>query len=154
MRRLPTSVLHSIAWLAIACVVPADQAASLLVRNVNGYTLDGSGKLQRFEALLSSDGKIVATGTAGELAARDATARSVDGGGRTLLPGLIDAHGHVMGLGFLNTQLDLTTTRSLGEALAAIKAYSAQHAKTAWIRGRGWNQTIWKLGRFPTAHEL
>src|SRR6188768_3101878 len=142
------------AMLCAVLVPPIAHAASLLVRNINGYTLDNSGKLLRFQALLAIDGKVVATGTAGELAARDSNARSVDGGGRTLLPGLIDAHGHVMGLGFLNTQLDLTETKSLGDALAAIKGYSAQHAKAAWIRGRGWNQAIWKLGRFPTAHEL
>ncbi|HEX3123465.1 MAG TPA: amidohydrolase [Rhodanobacteraceae bacterium] len=141
---------------ALCAVLPPSIAhgTSVLVRNVNGYTLDASGKLQRFEALLASDGKVVATGTAGELTARDASARSVDGGGRTLLPGLIDAHGHVMGLGFLNTQLDLTATKSLPDALAATKRYSAQHAQAVWIRGRGWNQAIWKLGRFPTAHEL
>ncbi len=153
-RSRQSTMLAIMAVLCAVLVPPVAQCASLLVRNVNGYTLDASGKLQRFEALLANDGKVVATGTASELAARDATARSVDGGGRTLLPGLIDAHGHVMGLGFLNTQLDLTATKSLGDALAAVKAYSAQHAKAAWIRGRGWNQAIWKLGRFPTAREL
>ncbi len=146
--------LAIIAALSAVLALPVAHGAGLLVRNVNGYTLDAGGNLQRFEALLASDGKIVATGTASELAARDASARSVDGGGRTLLPGLIDAHGHVMGLGFLNTQLDLTATKSLGDALSAIKGYSAQHAQAAWIRGRGWNQAIWKLGRFPTAQEL
>ena len=154
MCRLRTAVLYPIALLVAACVAPATQAASVLVRNINGYTLDSSGKLQRFEALLATDGKIVATGAGSELAARDASAHSVDGGGRTLLPGLIDAHGHVMGLGFLNTQMDLSGTKSLGDALAAVKSYSTQHARTAWIRGRGWNQAIWKLGRFPTAREL
>jgi predicted amidohydrolase YtcJ len=149
-----SAVLAIMVMLYAALVPPIAHGASVLVRNVNGYTLDSAGKLQRFEALLASDGKIVATGTGSELAARDASAHSFDGGGRTLLPGLIDAHGHVMGLGFLNTQLDLTTTTSLADALAAIKAYSAQHAKATWIRGRGWNQAIWKLGRFPTAREL
>jgi len=147
----------AVAVLAISYAIlapPTASAASLLVRNVNGYTLDSTGKLQRFQELLASDGKIVATGSAGELASRDAHAKTVDGGGRTLLPGLIDAHGHVMGLGFLNTQLDLTATRSLADALAAVKAYSAQHAQATWIRGRGWNQANWKLGRFPTAREL
>ena len=149
-----TAALCNVGLLLVLAVSPAAHAASLLVHNVNGYMLDAGGKLQRFEALLASDGKIVATGTARDLATRDASARSVDGGRRTLLPGLIDAHGHVMGLGFLNTQLDLTATKSLGDALAAVKAYSAQHGTAAWIRGRGWNQAIWKLGRFPTAHEL
>ncbi|HZX90424.1 MAG TPA: amidohydrolase family protein, partial [Rudaea sp.] len=153
-RSRQSAVLAIVAVLYCVFVPSTARGASLLVRNVNGYTLDAGGKLQRFQALLASDGRIVATGTADELAARDASARSIDGAGRTLLPGLIDAHGHVMGLGFLSTQLDLTTTKSLGDALAAAEAYSAQHAKAAWIRGRGWNQAIWKLGRFPTAHEL
>jgi len=153
-RSRPTAVLAIMAMSYAVLASPVACGASLLVRNVNGYTLDSAGKLQRFEALLATDGKIVATGKADELAVRDASAQSVDGAGRTLLPGLIDAHGHVMGLGFLSTQLDLTTTKSLADALAAVRAYSAQHAQAAWIRGRGWNQAIWKLGRFPTAREL
>ena len=153
-RSRPTAVLAIMAMSYAVLASPVACGASLLVRNVNGYTLDSAGKLQRFEALLATDGKIVATGKADELAVRDASAQSVDGAGRTLLPGLIDAHGHVMGLGFLSTQLDLTTTKSLADALAAVKTYSAQHAQAAWIRGRGWNQAIWKLGRFPTALEL
>ena len=44
------------------CVWQASTAAYLLLRHVNGYTLDGSGKLQRFEALLVDHGKVVATG--------------------------------------------------------------------------------------------
>jgi predicted amidohydrolase YtcJ len=148
--------VFAVAALLLIAAIESRSArgADLLVRNVNGYTLDASGKLQRFQSLLVDGGKIVATGTDTQMASRAGGARAFDGGGRTLLPGLIDAHGHVMGLGFLNTQLDLTATKSLGDALAAIKGYSAQHSQTAWIRGRGWNQAIWKLGRFPTAHEL
>ncbi|HEY2395308.1 MAG TPA: amidohydrolase [Rudaea sp.] len=133
---------------------PAAFAADLLLRNVNGYTLDARGKLQRFQALLVEDSKVVATGTGAELQARAGNARIVDGGGRTLLPGLIDAHGHVMALGVASTQIDLSGTKSLGDALARVKAFSGTHAHAAWIRGRGWNQAIWKLGRFPTAQEL
>jgi len=48
----------------------------------------------------------------------------------------------------------LSETRSLGEAQAKIRAYAAAHPDRAWIIGRGWNQELWKLGRFPTAAEL
>ena len=129
-------------------------AADLLVRNVNGYTLAGDGKLQRFSELLVDHGKVVATGAGAELAARAGDARRVDGGGRTLLPGLIDAHGHVMGLGYVATQIDLSGTKTLAAALDAVKQFAAQHRDAGWIRGRGWNQATWKLGRFPTAKEL
>ena len=71
-----------------------------------------------------------------------------------MLPGLIDAHGHVLDLGYARNQVDLTGTQTLDEALAKIKAYAAAHPDAAWISGGGWNQEIWKLGRFPTAKEL
>ncbi|MGN6654333.1 MAG: amidohydrolase [Rhodanobacter sp.] len=133
---------------------PLGHAADLLVSNVNGYTLDSHGKLQRFQALLVDGGKVVATGSTAELQSRADGARVVDGHGRTLLPGLIDAHGHVLELGYARNSVDLSETRSLDEALAKVKAYAKAHPQAKWIRGGGWNQVIWKLGRFPTAAEL
>ncbi|MFI4969025.1 MAG: amidohydrolase [Lysobacterales bacterium] len=135
---------------------PFATAADLLVDHVNGYTLDSAGKLQRFEALLVDHGKVAQTGGHAELASRAGNARVVDGHGRTLLPGLIDAHGHghALELGFARNQVDISGTPSLDEALAKVKAYAAAHPDARWITGGGWNQEIWKLGRFPTAQEL
>ena len=66
-------------------------AADLLLGNVNGYTLDRAGTLQRFDALLVDAGKVVAAGKRTDLAKRAGDAKVVDGKGRTVLPGLIDA---------------------------------------------------------------
>jgi len=140
--------------LALLAIAPAVQAADLLVDNVNGYTLDSQGKLQHFQALLVDQGKVVATGDSAELASQAGDAKVIDGQGKTLLPGLIDAHGHVLELGYASNSVDLTGTRSLDEALAKIKAYADAHPEAEWIQGGGWNQEIWKLGRFPTAKEL
>lgn len=140
--------------LALLALAPAVQAADLLVDNVNGYTLDSHGKLQHFQALLVDQGKVVATGSHAELTARAHGAKVVDGHGRTLLPGLIDAHGHVLELGYARNSVDLTGTQSLDDALAKVKAYATAHPDEKWIVGGGWNQEIWKLGRFPTAKEL
>ncbi|MEP6940457.1 MAG: amidohydrolase [Rudaea sp.] len=145
-------------FLTIVCLVlllaPPLHAADLFVRNVNGYTLGSDGRLQRFAALLDDNGRVVGTGSLAQLAARAGSARVVDGSGRTLLPGLIDAHGHVMELGFARGQVDLAGSESLAVALALVKAHAASNPEAAWIRGGGWNQAIWKLGRFPTASEL
>jgi predicted amidohydrolase YtcJ len=140
--------------LAAALFAAPAAAADLFVDRVDGYTLDGDGTLKRFESMLVDEGKVVATGSHAELAARAAGATVVDGGGRTLLPGLIDAHAHVMGLGVALRQADLMPTKSLAEALALVKSYAAAHPQTPWVQGRGWNQAVWKLGRFPTAQEL
>ena len=140
--------------LALLALAPAVQAADLLVDNVNGYTLDSHGKLQHFQALLVDQGKVVATGSHAELASRAGDAKVIDGYGKTLLPGLIDAHGHVLELGYARNSVDLVGTKSLDEALAKVKAYAKAHPDAKWILGSGWNQEIWKLGRFPTAKEL
>ncbi len=148
----------SMRWLpallaAMLCTTPA-LAADLFVDHVNGYTLDSAGRLQRFQAMLVEDGKVVAIGTHEALAPRAGKAQRLDGKGRTLLPGLIDAHGHVMELGIALRRADLRDTRSLAAALDTIKTYAASHPDTPWVLGHGWNQVIWKLGRFPTAREL
>ena len=129
-------------------------AHTLLVLNVNGYTLDSAGEVQRFEAMLVKDGKVLATGAADHLLTMTELDAIHDGQGNTLLPGLIDAHGHVMGLGQGLREVDLSGTRTLDEALERVRAWAQAHPELPWISGRGWNQVIWKLDRFPTAAEL
>lgn len=141
--------------LLLATVLSGAAHAATFVENVKGYTFDGLGRLQKFEAALIDDsGKVSAVGTREMLKPRAAKADVVNGGGAVMLPGLIDAHGHVMGLGQLALEVDLSGTRSLDEALAKVKAYAEANPQARWIKGRGWNQEVWGLGRFPTAEEL
>ena len=74
--------------------------------------------------------------------------------GRTVVPGLIDAHGHVMALGERAMSLDLSATKSLAEAQEALRRYAAARPTPPWIRGGGWNQEQWRLGRFPAAADI
>lgn len=142
------------AFLLATMLGGAAQAATF-VENVKGYTFDGLGRLQTFEAaLIDDDGKIAAVGANAMLKQRAGEAEVVDGGGAVMLPGLIDAHGHVMGLGQMALEVDLSGTRSLEEALEAVRAYAEANPDAKWIKGRGWNQESWGLDRFPTAEEL
>jgi predicted amidohydrolase YtcJ len=129
--------------------------ADTVIDHAKGYTLNAAGQLVQFSSLAFDDkGRITAVGSAAEVAAKAPTARHVDLKGKTVLPGLIDAHGHVFGLGAMLTELDLAGTPTLAAALKAAGAYARAHPAQAWLRGRGWNQEIWKLGRFPSAAEL
>lgn len=143
-------------FLAAASIGPLASAhADTVIDHANGYTLNAKGDLVQFESMAFDDkGRIVAVGSAAEVAAKAPNAKHVDLNGQTVLPGLIDAHGHVFGLGGMLTQLDLSTTTSLQGALKAIGDYAAKGARQDWLLGRGWNQENWKLGRFPTAAEL
>jgi predicted amidohydrolase YtcJ len=113
------------------------------------------GRLQRFHAIAvdARTGRVKELFLAGEaLPSRVGTA--VDGGGRTLLPGFIDAHGHVTDLGFSALRLDLVGTSSLDELKRRLGAYAAAHPDARWIIGFGWNQELWPEQRFPTAADL
>ena len=155
MKFLTKSATAAAVMLAATGVlgVSAAQAAATLVDNVHGYTLAGE-QLQRFSALVFDDGKVVRTGDGAVLRKAFPAAKVIDGHGKTLLPGLIDAHGHVIDLGFDQKRIQLVGTTSLKEAQERIRAYVAANPKLAWYRGAGWNQVIWKLGRFPYASEL
>ncbi len=140
------------ALAALFLCVPA--TAEILVSNVNGYTLNAEGRLQRFTAMvLTDEGKVQRL-----LTARDKRTRrpkyGINGQGRTLLPGLIDAHGHVMGLGANATQLDLAGTTSLADLQERLRRYAVANPTPVWIVGRGWNQELWADKRFPTAADL
>ena len=140
--------------LFLAVLLGATPAlAQMLVDDVNGYTMR-DGRLFRFNAMLvGEDGRVKQLYQRGDRRTERPRYR-VDGRGRTLLPGLIDAHGHVMGLGLGALSLDLSDTNSLEEAKQRIAAYAAANPSPRWIVGRGWNQERWRLGRFPTAADL
>ncbi len=141
-----------IALIALAAASPA--TADTLIDNVNGVQVDASGKLERFTGILIGDDGKVKHVLHGEKFKLPAGTIVVDGAGRVMLPGLIDAHGHVMGLGFMALQLDLTGTNSLAELQARLKAYAAANPGGGWILGRGWNQENWADKKFPTAADL
>jgi hypothetical protein len=141
--------------MLLLLAMPA-QAARTLIVNANGYAFDAEGNLRRFATLfVGEDGRVLATLPRGQaepkLVAGDFR---LDARGRTLLPGLIDAHGHLMGLGFTLRQLDLAETVSLAGAQDAVRAHAAANPSAQWIVGGRWNQERWNLGRFPTAAEL
>ncbi|KQQ87336.1 amidohydrolase [Massilia sp. Leaf139] len=145
------------AFVLAALAMAGVQAAptDTVIVNANGYTLNAKGDLVQFAALaFDGKGKILAVGSAADVAAKAPGARQVDLQGKTVLPGLIDAHGHVFGLGQMLTQLDLSATTSLPDALKAIGDYAKANPGQGWLRGRGWNQENWKLGRFPTALDV
>lgn len=137
---------------ALAFATPS--LADTLVDNVEGVTIDAKGGIDRFTGLVvADDGRIKQVLHRGDKRP-DRPSYKLDGKGQFLIPGLIDSHGHVMSLGFSALTLDLTDTRSLGEALARIAAYAKAHPDRPWILGRGWNQELWPEKRFPTAAEL
>lgn len=147
------------AAFAAALLIATSTAAhaDTLIDNVRGTTIGANGQVEQFTGLLFDDtGVVKRVIHAGDRKPkpRKEYQYHVDGQGRVMLPGMIDAHAHVMEIGFAALTLDLSETTSLADALNRIAKFSAEHPDRPWIIGRGWNQETWQLGRFPTAAEL
>ena len=140
----------SVALLALA-TLPL-QAATLLV-NAHIHTMDPA-QPEASALAWGSDGRLLAVGDAADLQTRYPDAGKVDAKGATVIPGLIDAHGHMLGLGMTHIQVDLVGTSSKAQILDRLKAFAAKLPKDAWLIGRGWDQNHWAGKQFPTAADL
>jgi len=129
-----------------------NSSQTTVIQNVEGYTFY-EGELREFSALAFEDGKVIDVYSDTTFEA-DADTKVIDGEGKVMLPGLTDAHGHVMGLGFQQMNVNLTESQSIDEAQQRVKEYAANYPDLNWIEGRGWNHTHWDIDRFPTAEEL
>ena len=141
-------------FLAVfAMLASASAIAETALHNVHGYTPSMDGIVEFSVLVFDDDGRVVATGDESLLARYPDTTR-INGGGRTVLPGLIDAHAHVYGYGLLKNTLDLAGKPSVDDAVARIAAYAARKPHERWILGSGWNQVLWPVREFPTAAQI
>ncbi|MBD1581789.1 amidohydrolase [Pseudoalteromonas sp. S16_S37] len=141
-----------LASLAVLICSTLTYAQTIVIHNVKGYSPTLKGELNTFNVLVFKDGKVVKTGEK-DIIKEFPQATQIDGKGHTLLPGLIDAHGHVIGLGDNLLRLDvrgITSVSAIGEKL---RDYAKQAPK-GWLIGRGWDQTLWPDKQFPTAKQL
>jgi len=139
--------------LLMTCVTAGAVEPAGLVYNARIHTMDP--EQPRVEALAwDADGRIVALGSSQLLRSRWPAVEARDLDGRTVIPGLIDAHGHIMGLGMAMLNADLAGADSVDEVIERLEAHAAGLPESAWLRGRGWDQTRWPGKQFPTAADL
>ncbi len=135
--------------LFISCQQPIE--VDMVVTNANVYTVDdGASKAQAFAV---KDGKFVAVGSTEEILNTYTSTKTVDAAGKTILPGLIDAHCHFYGLGMQQQKVDLVGTKSYDEVLDRIVSFQKQK-NVSFITGRGWDQNDWEVQEFPTKEKL
>jgi len=145
----------AIALLFAACGSPVVLAAEAVTRVEHANILTMDPARPRAEAMaFDAQGRIVALGDAAEVAAKHPGASVIDARGATMVPGLIDAHGHVAGLGFALLRADLVGADSVADVIDRLKAFERTLPPKAWLLGRGWDQNRWEGKRFPTAADL
>ncbi|UAB80129.1 amidohydrolase [Marixanthomonas sp. SCSIO 43207] len=136
--------------LVLACA-PEKIPADLLVKNATIYTVNENFDVE--DAFVVRDGKILEIGLKPELELKYKITETYDAKGKTIVPGLIDAHAHLYGLGLNLQDVDLTETTSYDEVLARVIAFQKEKKKE-YIIGRGWDQNDWEVKEFPTKKEL
>lgn len=138
--------MRLIAFASLLAVAQAHAQGALV--NARIHTMDAANPIVTAIAW-DAQGRIVALG--------EAVARSggvVDAQGRTVVPGLIDAHGHLLGLGQSLLRADLVGATSKQDVVARLKAFEKDLPEGAWLLGRGWDQNDWPQKQFPTTDDL
>src|SRR5437763_9275715 len=121
--------------------------------NGNIHSMDA--RRPRAQAIAIRRGRILATGMDQDLRERiRAGVKSINLEGRTVIPGLCDAHLHFVSAALAMQRVDLNNLSSLEEALARVAERAARTPKGQWIVGRGWDWTEWRENREPTGRDL
>lgn len=118
------------------------------------YVSPVGGTANRPEALVVRGDKVVFTGSLAAARAKAAGLPEIDLKGAAAYPGFTDSHVHLTGVGLREMTLNLDQVKSVAELVAAVKAWAAAHPGEAPITGRGWIETHWPEGRFPTRADL
>jgi predicted amidohydrolase YtcJ len=129
--------------------------ADLLLFNGRVYSMDADRP--HAQAVAVAGNRIAAVGDdAGLRPLVRPGGQAVDLEGKTVIPGLIDAHVHFgwYSIACYQGQVDLDNTATKGDAVARVASYARSMPRTRWIQGGGWNRNAWPDPSFPTAADL
>lgn len=142
MRSNPITLMFLITLFAFACNISGErQIADKVYYNGNIYTVAADNKV---DAVATLDGTIIFVGSKGKLEKYiDEGTEQIDLQGMTMTPGFIESHGHLMGLGYGELNLDLNNIKNYDEMVELVAEAVEQAEPGEWILGRGWHQSKW-----------
>src|SRR5437879_9248434 len=123
----------------------------MLLTNGRIYLMDAWDSV--VDTLVVRDGRVAFAGRRSEVNVAGAE-EIVDLGGRAVVPGLVDAHGHLMHLARGRLTLDAGGARSEAEVAERVAARAARTPRGEWLGGRGWDQNRWPDRQWPTRASL
>ncbi len=157
MTRLITSLYAAFSAVFLLGLLAGPRVAAaqadLVVHNATIYTMTSAQPTA--EAMAIQGERILMVGTTDQVRNAYPEAATLDAEGRAIVPGLIDAHGHLMGLAETFVQADLVGAESVGDVVERLEAFAEDLPDNAWLEGRGWDQNEWPgEGDFPTRQDL
>lgn len=142
--------MRSISLLAMLLAFVAcsnRQSADLIVRNARIYTLDSNFSMA--QAMAVRHGKILAVGSDEHILHAYHADSILNANGQALYPGFMDAHSHFLAYGRSLFEVNLYGCKSWDEVLSRVADFSKKHLGISWIRGFGWDQSLWANKNFP-----
>ena len=142
-------------FLALILMISCDQknkiSVDTIITDATIYSVNNS--FQEFSAMAIDKGKIVAIGTNGDISKQYESKNTIDGDGKFIYPGLIDAHCHFYSYGLSLQEADLRGTKSMAEIVSRLQAFQKDKNPT-FIVGNGWDQNDWQVKKYPTKADL
>lgn len=135
-------------WLLLAVILfscnsntNSPKAASLIIKNGNIYTANNAQPTAKIIAV--KDDIIIYVGDDESQILKDDSTQTIDLNGKTLTPGFIEGHGHIIGIGYNEMNIDLLNIKNYDELLELVKQAVANAQPGQWIIGNGWHQSKW-----------
>lgn len=149
-------LLMSVVLMGMAAYIAqptnASGQADYLIHNARVYTVNPDQPTA--EAFAVRGDRILMVGTNEQLLDAYPDAEHRDAERQTIVPGLIDAHAHLMGRGLSLLEADLVGTTSKDEVVERLRRYEQRLSEGAWLTGRGWDQNDWAVQEYPTRADL
>jgi predicted amidohydrolase YtcJ len=146
--------IFAVAGLLLGGCTFQSEPADLILHNAVVLTMTGVGEDVGVEqAVAIRDGLVVGVGKEREILNKFRTPRKLDLRGHVVMPGLIDAHAHLLGYAEGLTQVDLVGTSSWDEVVSRVAAFG-QTSNLPFLTGRGWDQNDWSTPDWPTRAAL
>ncbi|MEC5158234.1 amidohydrolase [Chryseobacterium sp. MP_3.2] len=137
--------------LCSSVAIMAQKTAEMIITNAKIYTVNQ--KFDLAESMAVSQGKILAVGKTSEILKNYTSKNIQDLNGKTVYPGLIDAHCHFTRFATDRWKCNLWGTKSWEEIVARMSEY-AKNAPKEWLYGRSWDQNDWAIKEFPNKEKL
>lgn len=141
--------------LALILMISCDQknkiSVDTIITDATIYSVNNS--FQEFSAMAIDKGKIVAIGSNSDISKQYESKNTIDGDGKFIYPGLIDAHCHFYSYGLSLQEADLRGTKSMAEIIRRLQAFQKDKNPT-FIVGNGWDQNDWQVKKYPTKGDL
>lgn len=141
---------------AVGALLFSSAAAAQVQLVSAGQIVTGDPQRAQVQAMVvdADSGRVLALGQREPLQAQYPQASLLDLGTATIVPGLIDAHAHLVNLGHILSEANLWGVDSKAEVIARLQAAEKTLAPGQWLIGRGWDQNLWPEKAFPTAADL